>query len=89
MVKRRMFFCLVLLLATSFLFFSYTARFGYGVLLPRITDDLRLSKVEAGPAYSFTYCYTPCFQLPQEGFSIDLALKLFTYYVLSMAWAWR
>ena len=43
----------ILLLASSFLFVAYMVRFGYGVLLPRIIEDLKLSHVEAGSAYSF------------------------------------
>ncbi len=49
----------VLLLATSFLFVAYLVRFGYGVLLPRMIEDLRLSHVEAGLAYSlFLFLYS-------------------------------
>lgn len=43
---------MLLFLASSFLFFSYISRFGYGVLLPRIIEDMKLSKTEAGSAFS-------------------------------------
>ncbi|MDH5816479.1 MAG: MFS transporter [Candidatus Nezhaarchaeota archaeon] len=43
----------LLILATSFLFFSYISRFGYGVLLPRIVEEMKLSRAEAGLAFSF------------------------------------
>ncbi|MEM3550601.1 MAG: MFS transporter [Candidatus Bathyarchaeia archaeon] len=42
----------MLLLATLFLFIAYIVRFGYGVLLPRIVEDLQLSHMEAGLAFS-------------------------------------
>ncbi|MDI9619683.1 MAG: MFS transporter [Candidatus Nezhaarchaeota archaeon] len=50
--RERLFYFLVLCLATSFLFFSYMARFGYGVTLPRIIDELGITRAEAGLAYS-------------------------------------
>ena len=49
----------VLSLAISFLFFSYVARFGYGVLVPRLIEEMGFSRVEAGSAYSvFTFMYS-------------------------------
>jgi len=49
----------VLSLAMSFLFSSYIARFGYGILLPRIIEEMGLSRAEAGLAYSvFTFAYS-------------------------------
>lgn len=49
----------VLLLAISFLFFSYMARFGYGVLVPRMIEEMGLSRAEVGFAYSvFTFMYS-------------------------------
>lgn len=42
----------LLFLGSSFVFVAYLIRFGYGVLLPRIIEDLGLSHVEAGLAYS-------------------------------------
>jgi len=89
MVKRRMFFCLVLLLATSFLFFSYIARFGYGVLLPRIIDDLKLSRVEAGSAYSFYILLYSLFSVASgrlfDRFGIKVVYILCFVYGLGMA----
>ena len=41
----------VLLLAFSFLFVAYMVRFGYGVLLPKIIEDLKISHVEAASTY--------------------------------------
>lgn len=48
--KRRYIF--ILLLTTSFLYFSFIARFGYGVLVPRLIDDLGFSRAEAGSIFS-------------------------------------
>lgn len=49
----------VLSLAMSFLFFSYIARFGYGVLVPKIIEEMGLSRAGAGLAYSvFTFAYS-------------------------------
>ncbi|MEM4576373.1 MAG: MFS transporter [Candidatus Nezhaarchaeales archaeon] len=48
--KRRYLF--ILLLTTSFLYFSFIARFGYGVLVPRLIDDLGFSRAEAGSIFS-------------------------------------
>jgi MFS family permease len=42
----------MLFLATLFLFIAYIVRFGYGVLLPRIIEDLKISHMEAGLAFS-------------------------------------
>lgn len=42
----------VLSLATGFLFFSFLARFSYGVLVPRLIDDLGFSRAEAGSIFS-------------------------------------
>ncbi len=49
----------VLSLAISFLFFSFVARFGYGVLVPRIIEEMGFSRTEAGFVYSvFTFMYS-------------------------------
>lgn len=49
----------VLSLAVSFLFFSFVARFGYGVLVPRMIEEMGLSRTEVGFAYSvFMFMYS-------------------------------
>jgi MFS family permease len=49
----------VLLLAISFLFFSYIARFGYGALVPRMIEEMGFSRAEVGIAYSvFIFMYS-------------------------------
>ncbi|MEM2315242.1 MAG: MFS transporter [Candidatus Nezhaarchaeales archaeon] len=53
----------LLLLATSFLFFSYISRFGYGVLLPRIIEEMELSRTEAGLAFSFCIFFYSFFSI--------------------------
>ncbi len=49
----------ILLLAVGFLFFSYIARFGYGFLVPRLIEEMGLSRAEVGLAYSvFVFAYS-------------------------------
>lgn len=82
------FYVLILSLASSFLFFSYIARFGYGVLLPRMIEDLGLSRAEAGFAYSVYIMLYSAFSVASgrlfDRFGIRIVSALCVVYGLGM-----
>jgi len=66
----------LLLLGSSFVFVAYLIRFGYGVLLPRIIEDLELSHVEAGLAYSLFLLLYSVFSVISGGLFDTLGTKV-------------
>jgi hypothetical protein len=83
----------VLSLAMSFLFFSYIARFGYGVLVPKIIEEMGLSRAGAGLAYSvFTFAYSALSAVSGrlfDKYGIKVVAVLSFVYGLGLSARWR